>query len=773
MRGGASSRWTASLGKAASGLQSSAGCGFRRGSRLWKQLPPGTAMAAGISLPSDLPHTAHRASVVEPTRGMDVEAAVSGRVPTAKYTKVGETLRHVIPGHMQCSMTCGGRACKYENPSRWNEDEQAIKGLYSSWITDNLLAMARPSTEIIEKYNIIDQFQQCGLQTVINLQRPGEHASCGNPLEPESGFTYRPETFMEAGIYFYNFGWKDYGVASLTTILDMVKVMSFAIQEGKIAVHCHAGLGRTGVLIACYLVFTTRMSADQAILFVRAKRPNSIQTRGQLLCVREFAQFLVPLRSVFSCVEPRANSVTLAQYLMRQRHLLHGYEARRLKYVPKVVQLVCKALLDVAEGRQAPQDEVLEIPDLTAEVEKTVSQQAIQQLGQEMIGKGIAVVQACLSDPPTLAKLPSVALHSMWRRAEVEKTQPAFCLRKTHSYSDSDLQVLASMLTWEESPLNLLVCQPFSVTPGKLRLSQSDVAEACISNDLPLSPVLSIHQSFGNSPSPNCFPTPPWEAKTRADSSPLFRQRRKPLHESQRSMSLGSWGRGHPPPVKSPVPAWLTEHHVEILPSSTNQPLTNTNGDDSRSEVPLITVHADLSLEARRLLVAQALALDLDHDRKEYRHRVLKWQLELNSREGAWDRICNERDPFVLSGLLWSWLEQLKEPVLSKEDVLELNKARTMGTQDPQHVLSCLDKGPRQTLLCVLDCVAHVPHIPQELEDAFLQRAIKAFTKIQLDSEEGAATYKSLQAVLAPVLQEMKQKAAGETQTTCHCLHSP
>ena len=29
-------------------------------------------------------------------------------------------------------------------------------------------------------------------------------------------------------------------------LLDMVKVMSFAISEGKVAVHCHAGLGRTG-----------------------------------------------------------------------------------------------------------------------------------------------------------------------------------------------------------------------------------------------------------------------------------------------------------------------------------------------------------------------------------------------------------------------------------------------------------------------------------------------------------------------------------------------
>lgn len=50
-------------------------------------------------------------------------------------------------------------------------------------------------------------------------------------------------------VYFYNFGWNDYGVASLSTILDMMKVMSFANEEGKMAVHCHAGLGRTGTFL--------------------------------------------------------------------------------------------------------------------------------------------------------------------------------------------------------------------------------------------------------------------------------------------------------------------------------------------------------------------------------------------------------------------------------------------------------------------------------------------------------------------------------------------
>ena len=75
-------------------------------------------------------------------------------------------------------------------------------------------------------------------------------------------------------MYFYNYGWIDYGVPTLKSVLDMVKVVDFATCEGKVAIHCHAGLGRTGVLIACYLIYSKRMGGDEAIATVREKRYN-------------------------------------------------------------------------------------------------------------------------------------------------------------------------------------------------------------------------------------------------------------------------------------------------------------------------------------------------------------------------------------------------------------------------------------------------------------------------------------------------------------------
>ncbi|KAJ8259723.1 hypothetical protein GJAV_G00172680 [Gymnothorax javanicus] len=546
---------------------------------------PGCAMAAGVSLLCDLPRSATGASTGDYRPEMDVDTRVSHRVPTAKYTKVGETLRHVIPGHMQCSMACGGRACKYENPSRWSSEEQAVKGLYSSWITDNLLAMARPSTEIIEKYNIIDQFQRCGLRTIINLQRPGEHASCGNPLEQESGFSYRPESFMEAGM--------------------------------------------------------------------------------------------------------------------------------------------SKQLQDIAEDRQVIKDEIVEVPDLTAEVEKTVSQQALQQLGKEMMGKGITGPS---QQPPGLQKVSSVPAHDavlssdndldpLWSRQNAECLNPRPRLRKSLSYSDSNLSRLGA-----GRRSTLRGAEPFDGVLSKQCLSQENLSDP--------------HQA-SRSPTPSSPPnlsSPIWEVGR--SGSPPF-PRRRPLRYCQRSLSLGSSEKSRNPSEREPTS-------------------------------PPIILPEELSLDARRMLVAEALSTDLDLCGEEVKHKVLRWQTELNSREGTWERLCMEKDPRVLAGLMWSWLEQLKEPVITKEDILVLDRNR----QAQQPALNSIDKASRETLLCILDCMAHLLTIPEEVEDAFLDRTIKAFTFLKQevsDSEDEMDVYGALKEILKPVLHEMRKKAFEEPDAQCYC----
>ncbi|XP_022060732.1 protein tyrosine phosphatase domain-containing protein 1 [Acanthochromis polyacanthus] len=635
------------------------------------------------------------------------------RAPRARYTIVGEAIRHVIPGHMQCSIGCGGQACKYDNPSYWTDDQQAIKGLYSSWVTDHLLAMSRPSTDIIEKYNIIDQFRRSGIRTVINLQIPGEHASCGSPLEPESGFSYRPEVFMENNIYFYNFGWSDYGVANLTTVLDMVKVMAFALQEGKIAVHCHAGLGRTGVLLACFLAYATRMTANQAIVYVRAKRPNSIQTRGQLRCVREFVQFLVPLRSVFSCAEPRSNPVTLQQYLNRQRRILHGYERKELKHLPKIIQLVSRLLLDIAENRQVIEEDILEAPDIQ-DIEMTLS--IVEKMDQKLLGK-----------EPRLPGTPTLPRHF--------NEPPIFYHRKSLSYSESDLRRLGSQLNLLTQPLTSLSQNNIQMSISQSRIDSKDQGWSSNTSDV-------SHGSGGSL----------WRVKNvenPKDATILLKKvKRKTI---QRSESMGN---NESTKMGSILSRWKAEQREELAMNGRNFGVR----EEEHSEVPFITLQSELSLDARRLLVAQALAVDLFLDgEEEHKSKVLTWQAELNQ-GGAWERLCMERDPFILTGLMWAWLEQLKEPVISVQDA----NAMTPDNTDAQTVLSALDQAPKETLTCILDCMAHMQNIPEEVESAFLNRIIKALTWLDNNSEEGRKVYESMTTVLKFVLEDMRCMTIGE-----------
>lgn len=95
-----------------------------------------------------------------------------------------------------------------------------------------------------------------------------------------------------------------------------------------------------GVLIACYLIYTLRISASEAVHYVRIKRPRSIQTRSQISQVFDFGRLLGTQLVQYPDLSLRHGApFTLQHYLNRQGILLHGQEARTLRHTPKVKTL--------------------------------------------------------------------------------------------------------------------------------------------------------------------------------------------------------------------------------------------------------------------------------------------------------------------------------------------------------------------------------------------------------------------------------------------------
>ncbi|KAM7414423.1 hypothetical protein PAMA_019307 [Pampus argenteus] len=106
--------------------------------------------------------------------------------------------------------------------------------------------------------------------------------------------------------------------------------------------------------------------------------------------------------------------------------------------------------------------------------------------------------------------------------------------------------------------------------------------------------------------------------------------------------------------------------------------------------------------------------------------------------------MVTESDPQVLCCLLWTWLEKLREPVLSAEDIEKLSCGANNGKP-----LSVLKKPQRHTIYCLLSCVSTVTSLCPHREDAVLQRLMRALTwRPQEEMGSLAALMKILKASL-------------------------
>ena len=140
-----------------------------------------------------------------------------------------------------------------------------------SWLLENKLAGSAIPTSIDEVQWAIDQ----GVKSIISIRE-----------EPLDGSWIK-------GVKYLHVHSNDMGVPEFVDLVSAVDFIRGRITNNEpVMVHCLAGLGRTGTLLACYLVKYQNMSADEATKKVREERPGSIQSYPQEEIIFQFAKSL-------------------------------------------------------------------------------------------------------------------------------------------------------------------------------------------------------------------------------------------------------------------------------------------------------------------------------------------------------------------------------------------------------------------------------------------------------------------------------------------------
>jgi len=140
------------------------------------------------------------------------------------------------------------------------------------WLFENkLAAMAYPQSE--DAFTLL---YEIGIRAVLNL----------------SELSLSFETPARIGMLTRHIPVPDFTAPTLQQVEEAVAMISSCLENHMpVAVHCMAGLGRTGTILACYLV-TMEMPANNAIIVIREWRPGSIETLEQEAVVYEYERVI-------------------------------------------------------------------------------------------------------------------------------------------------------------------------------------------------------------------------------------------------------------------------------------------------------------------------------------------------------------------------------------------------------------------------------------------------------------------------------------------------
>ena len=139
-----------------------------------------------------------------------------------------------------------------------------------SWVEVGVLGCAYPRNE-----RALSMLEDRGVRVLVNLYEIG----------------HEPRLLERHGMREVHVPARDFSAPPPDLIERSVNAIVHARSAGEaVAVHCGGGLGRTGTVLACYLVRLRGVGAEEAVRRVREIRPGSVETRSQREAVQEFAR---------------------------------------------------------------------------------------------------------------------------------------------------------------------------------------------------------------------------------------------------------------------------------------------------------------------------------------------------------------------------------------------------------------------------------------------------------------------------------------------------
>ena len=135
------------------------------------------------------------------------------------------------------------------------------------WIDEYVAGSGRPTS-----FEQVKWVKERGISMIVSLTE--------SPLPNE--------WVEELKIKYLHFPIKDHSAPSVEVVEKIVKeIMKEVEARGRVLVHCGAGLGRTGVILASYIIAKKIITPEDAIRIIRKMRPGSIE-QNQEKSIYEF-----------------------------------------------------------------------------------------------------------------------------------------------------------------------------------------------------------------------------------------------------------------------------------------------------------------------------------------------------------------------------------------------------------------------------------------------------------------------------------------------------